>query len=122
MASDFEFLKSTISDIIWKEREKIESDVSASDNPSLDKACHIWFMQKHSKGTHVLGPLLQENALLLFPTLYPDMHQQVLKASSGWLYSFCIRHGIRGISLKVELLSAETSAVRAFRSQLLEMM
>ena len=62
LASDFEIPKSIIADI-WKDREKIESHVSASDNPSLskmrcivreaqheklDRACYIWFMQQRS--------------------------------------------------------------------------
>ena len=65
---------------------------------------------------------MQEKALLLFPTLYPDMDQEVFKASSGWLHRFCIRHGIRGLSLQGESQSADTLAVEAFRSKLLEKM
>ena len=79
-------------------------------------------MQQHSKGAPVLGPLLQEKALLLFLTLYLDMDQEVFKASSGWLHRFCIRYGIRGISLQGESMSADTLAIEAFRGKLLEKM
>ena len=35
-------------------------------------------MQQHSMGAPVSGPLLQEKALQLLPTLYSDIHQKVL--------------------------------------------
>ena len=128
----FEVPKSTIADI-WKLRVKIEDHVSSSDNPSfakkrcimkeaqfetLDKACYIWFLQQRSKGAPVSGPLLQEKALQLFPILYPDRDEESFKASSGWFHKFCRRHGMRGVSLQGESLSADISGIGAFKKQL----
>ena len=81
-----EFPKSTVVDI-WKARDKIKEHLLISDNPSvlkkrcivkdaqyeeLDKACYIWFMQQRSRGAPVSGPLIQEKALQLFPSIYPE--------------------------------------------------
>ena len=124
--------KSTVGDI-WKDREKIEKYVSTSDCPTfakkrcivreakfeeLEKACYTWFMQQRSKGAPVSGPLLKEKALQLFPSIYPESSAQSFVASSGWLSNFISRHGIRGISLQGESLSADTSAVDSFQSEL----
>ena len=46
------------------------------------------------------------------------MNAKSFKASSGWLYRFCCRHGIQGISLQGEFLSANTSAVEDYRTEL----
>ena len=57
----------------------------------------MWFAQQRAKGASmnsVSGPLLQEKALALFPSLYPDEEWTSFKASSGWLQKFCRRHGI----------------------------
>ena len=52
--------------------------------------------------------------------LYPDITPDSFKASSGWLQKFCCRHGIRGISLQGESLSADIASVPDFRTDLLE--
>ena len=90
--------KAPKSTTVWKQREKIECQVSSSDClalakkrcivrkgqlDKLDKACFTWFMQQRSKGAPVSGPLLQEKALQLFPTIYPDSNAESFKASSG---------------------------------------
>ena len=128
--------KSTVADI-WKLKDKIESHVSASDNPSsakkrcimkeaqfeaLDKASYLWFMQQRSRGAPVSSPLLQEKALILFPALYPDRDATAFKASSGWLHRFSCRHGMRAITLQGEALSADISGVDAFKKQLVSLM
>ena len=132
VADGFGVAKATVGDI-WKNREKIEIHVSASTNPAfakkrcivrdahfhkLDEACYIWFQQQRAKGAPVSGPLLQEKALQLFPSLYPDEDESAFKASSGWLHKFCRRHGVRELSLQGEALSADTSAVEPFCQQL----
>ena len=132
VADGFGVAKSTVGDI-WKNREKIEIHVSASTNPAfakkrcivrdahfhkLDEACYIWFQQQRAKGAPVSGPLLQEKALQLFPSFYPDEDESAFKASSGWLHKFCRRHGVRELSLQGEALSADTSAVEPFCQQL----
>ena len=86
----------------------------------LEKACYTWFMQQRSKGAPVSGSLL-EKALQLFPSIYPESSAQSFVASSGWLSNFISRHGIRGISLQEESLSADTSAVDSFQSKLHQM-
>ena len=121
----FEVPKSTVGDI-WKSREKIEQHVSASDIPSvakkrclirechfeeLDKACYVWFLQQRGKGAPVSGPLIQEKAIQLFAKIYPDKDASAFKASSGWLHRFCARHGMRGLTLQGEPLSADTSSI-----------
>jgi len=126
--------KSTVGDI-WKDREKIQNHVSSSDCPSfakrrhivreahfekLDKACYLWFLQQRSKGAPVSGPVLKEKALQLFPEVYPDVDPVSFKASPGWLQKFCRRHGVRGISLQGESLSADTSCIDDFRTELLK--
>ena len=52
--------------------------------------------------------------------LYPDITPDSFKASSGWLQKFCCSHGIRGISLQGESLSADIASVPDFRTYLLE--
>ena len=84
----------------------------------LEKACYTWSMQQRSKGAPVSGPLLKEKALQLFPSNYPESSAQSFVASTGWLSNFIFRHGIRGISLQGESLSADTSAVDSFQSEL----
>ena len=74
------------------------------------------------KSAPVSGPLLQEKALQMFKILYPDKDADLFKGSSGWLHKFPCRHGVRGISLQGESLSADVSAVFTFRSKLLRKM
>ena len=86
VADRFGVAKSTVGDI-WKNKEKIETHVTASANPALakrrcivrdahfqklDEACYLWFQQQRAKGAPVSGPLVQEKALQLFPSLYRD--------------------------------------------------
>ncbi|XP_062513432.1 jerky protein homolog-like [Corticium candelabrum] len=120
--------KSTLADI-WKSRDKISRHVSGSEIPDgakkrrvvkepqfekIDEACYMWFAQQRAKGASVSGPLLQEKALALFPSLYPDEEWTSFKASSGWLQKFCRRHGIRSMTLQGESLSADLEAVDPF--------
>ena len=119
--------KSTVA-YIWKQCGKIECHVFLSDClglpkkccitregqfKKLDKACFTCFMQQRSKSAPVSGPLLQEKALQFLLTIYFLSNAQSLKASSGWLYHFCTRHGIQGISLQ-RAPSANTSAVEPY--------
>ena len=43
-------------------------------------------------------------------------------ASSGWLWHFCNRHGIRGLRLEGEKLSADTEASEPFKKELQDVM
>ena len=128
--------KSTIGDI-WKEQDKIENYVSMSDCPSiakkkciirkakfeeLEKVCFMWFMQQHSKGALVSGPLLKEKALQLFYSIYPESSYQSFVVSSGWLTNFISQHGIKGISLQGESMSADTSQIDSLKDELFQKM
>ena len=63
-----------------KDREKIEvmsQQVSAlprrrfeANFERTDQACQLWFLQQHSNGTPISGPLLREKALLLEQPVY----------------------------------------------------
>jgi len=66
----------------------------------------------------VSGPLLKEKAIQLFRSIYPESRNVGFVASSGWLSNFIARHGVRGISLQGESLSADTSLVDPFKSEL----
>ena len=85
----------------------------------LEKAGYLRFSQQHSKGAPVSGPLLKEKAIQLFHSIYPESTDVSFVASSGWLSNFIARHGIRRISLQGEALSADTSLVDPFKSELL---
>ena len=127
--------KSTVADI-WNCKEKIEEHLSASEYPELakrrkiikrpifdkaDQACFLWFSQQRSKGAAISGPLLQEKAKDLYHDLHPPgSRRDDFKASSEWLEKFCIRHGIKQVSLQGELLSADFSAVEPFVKSLAE--
>ena len=63
------------------------------------------------------GPLLCENANLFHKKLHPG-DQMSFKASSGWLWRFCNRHGMRQLSLQGEKLSADATASGPFRALL----
>ena len=43
-------------------------------------------------------------------------------ASSGWLWRFCNRHGIHGLRLQGEKLSADTEAPEPFKKELQDIM
>ena len=92
--------KSTVADT-WKHRDKIKDHVFAAEAPEeyakkwriirdphfsqLDRSCYVWFTQQRSRGAPLSGPLLQEKAQQLFPSLYPNDDPSSFKASSGWL-------------------------------------
>ena len=111
----------------WKGIEKILIIMTASGNPmfakrrcivrdahfqKLDEACYLWFQHQCATGVPVSGPLVQEKALQLFPSLYRNEDKSSFKAILGWLHKLCLRHKVRELSLQGEALSADTSAVR----------
>ena len=63
-----------------------KNDESSQDK-KLDEAVAIRFMQKHSEGVPISGPILMVKALQFHTKLYPDGAEQ-FKASTGWLKSF----------------------------------
>ena len=124
--------KSTVADV-WKLRDKIKDHVFAAEAPEeyakwriirdphfsqLDRSRYVWFTQQRSRGAPVSGPLLQEKAQQLFPSLYPNDDPSSFKASSGCLDKFCSQHGIRQIALQGESLSADSAATAPFVREL----
>ena len=81
----------------------------------LEEALYLWFLQKRSQGIAVNGPLLAKKAEELHKSM--ELPSEFM-ASSGWLWRFCRRHGIRELSLEGEKLSAEDSGIEIFRNKL----
>lgn len=82
-----------------------------SEDPKLDQAVLVWFKQKRAEGIPISGGLLCEKAVELSKILRPESN---FKASSGWRWRFCQRHGIRELSLQGEKLDANTDAAKKF--------
>ncbi len=65
----------------------------------------------------ISGPILCEKANYFHTKLYPG-EQQTFKASRGWLWRFCICHGMRQLSVQGEKLSADSTAPDPFKQTL----
>jgi hypothetical protein len=83
-----------------------------SDDRRLDQAVFLWFRQKRAEGIPISGPLLCEKALELSRILGGEESQ--IKASEGWKWGFCKRHGIRQLSFQGEKLSSDKEAADRF--------
>ena len=89
----------------------------------LDQALYLWFVQQRSVGMPISGPILREKAKQLNEQLHAEeATTPPFSASSGWLWRFCNRHGIRGLSLQREKLSADTEVPESFKKQLQDTM
>ena len=64
----------------------------------LDEAVYVWFRQKRQEKSPVTGPILCEKALQLSKILSGKNFKKFV-ASTGWLWRFCKRFGIRSLSL-----------------------
>ena len=96
-----------------------------ADDEKLDKAVHLWFIQKRSQDMPISGPVLCEKATQLHAQLHdgdPDNLESSFQASRGWLWRFCQRHGIRQLSLQGEKVSSDVSAVEPFKKELQELL
>ena len=67
----------------------------------LDQALYAWFRQEREKNTPITGAIIAEKPKVLFPLLYPEASKP-FKASQGFLWRFCKRHGVREISVQGE--------------------
>ena len=68
-------------------------------------------------------PLCQDlyckrNLCSCFSSIYPANDEGSFKASSGLLHKFCAQHGVRKLSVQGESLSADTSSVDTFCTEL----
>ena len=88
----------------------------------LDQALFLWFVQKRSQNLPVSGPVLCEKALIMHAQSHAGESVPPFKASRGWLWRFCNRHGFRQLSLQGEKLSSATTAVEPFKEQLQNLM
>ena len=77
-----------------------------SEYQKLDEALYIWFRQQREKGMPITGPLL-------IPMLYPNS-DKVFTASTGFLWCFCERHGLKELSIQGEKLSADVVSATTF--------
>ena len=69
------------------------------------------------------GPILCEKARQFNEQLHADeATTPSFMASSGWLWRFCKRHGIRELCLQDEKLSADTEAPDPFKAHLQNVM
>ena len=81
----------------------------------LDRALYLWFVQQRGIGMPISGPILCEKAKQFNEQLHAqEATTQPFTASSGWLWHFCNRHGIRGLHLQGEKFSANTEAPEQF--------
>ena len=90
-----------------------------ADDEKLDEAVYLWFIQKRSLGIPVSGVILSEKATEFHEQLHPDSEKS-FKASKGWVWRFCNRHGIRQVSMEGEKLSADVTAPEPFKKELLQ--
>ena len=145
LSKEYGLGKSTIHDIVQSEDRLTEyaieiqhasgpkrSIIRRSKYDELDKALHLWFLQKRAIGTPVSGPILTAKAKIFYEKLYGSGDSSVtdtsdtsenskrtcFKASSGWLAKFKARHGIRKLSCEGESLSASSDDVEPFKIRL----
>ena len=72
----------------------------------LEEALYIWFRQQREKAMPLTGPILSEKARFLFPRLYSDADKP-FTASTGFLWRFCKRHGLKELKIQGEKESAD---------------
>ncbi|XP_045464221.1 jerky protein homolog-like [Harmonia axyridis] len=125
LATTYNIGKQTVRDIIKKKAElqsfvaKADSAKAISDRKSLkgstfrelDDAMTRWFLQKRSEGVPISGHMCARQAEMFHKELKIEGN---FSASSGWLYRFKKRHGIRELAVQGEKLSADNVAMVEF--------
>lgn len=125
LATEYGIGKQTVRDII-KQKPKLEGFVSKADSSKcildrktlkgskfqeLDSAMAKWFLQKRAEGVPISGPMCVRQAQKFHSKLKIE---EDFSASSGWLYRFKKRHGIRELAIQGEKLSADNVAMVEF--------
>ena len=65
---------------------------------------------------------MSAKARQMYPVVYPeDCDPESFKAGTSWLKRFKDRHGIRGLSVQGEFMSAATDTVDDFKRKLSEL-
>ncbi len=67
---------------------------------------------------HVSGPILCEKATQLHNMKINEDSPPEFKASKGWLWRFCSRHGMRQLCISGEKLSSDNTAPDPFKKEL----
>lgn len=83
--------------------------------PDVEKALYVWFLQQRELNNLVNDELLQLKALEFHQTLNTN---ETFLASHGWVQRFKARHSIRLLKISGEKLSADESAIPAFKRNL----
>ncbi|XP_067139686.1 jerky protein homolog-like [Centruroides vittatus] len=83
-----------------------------TENQDLDIAVYTWFMQVHSQGQPITGPLVCEKTLEMNKKLGGNAD---FKATAGWLKHFKSRHAIRELNIHGEKLSADTESAECLK-------
>lgn len=78
---------------------------------TLDKTMLEWFTQQRALGNPVNSVICAEKAKTFFEVLGLEGN---FDASSGWLYRFKQRHGIRELDIQGEALSGDKNAAEKF--------
>ena len=74
--------------------------MKAAKDRKLDEAMAIWFMQKHSEGVPISGPILMAKSLEIHVKMYPNGGEE-FKASTGWLRNSSVDTGSVSLQYKV---------------------
>jgi hypothetical protein len=88
--------------------------MKVGNDTELDKAIYMWFQQKRMEGMPMSGAMLCEKATWFSQRMCGEGSS--FSASSGWLWRFCKRHGIRSLSMQGEKLSANVESAEEFCS------
>ena len=71
----------------------------------LHEALYISFHQQRELNLPVTRPVFVEKAKLLLPMLYPNA-EKPFSASTGFLWRFCKRHGLKSLGVQNENVAA----------------
>jgi len=117
-----------------KEEEKLKEFVDNLDESSglarkrarmaqdqdLDTVVFKWFVkQQATAGVPMSGPIIVAQAEIFDRQLNGE--NSTFKASKGWLWRFCKRHGIGQIAVSGEIRSADDDAATSFPAKLKEL-
>ncbi|CAI6358933.1 unnamed protein product [Macrosiphum euphorbiae] len=118
---------STISDI-KKNKEKLEKFVSKTENgpgkrktlkqpenPNVESAVFMWFIQQRRLHVPVSGEMLCEKARSFHRQFSKNNH--AFNACKGWLDNFKKRHGIRRLKISGEKLSSKEDSIKPFQEE-----
>lgn len=126
LASEYGVGKSTVFDIKSK-RDKIISHCSrtecgpgkrqtlrTAENVDVEQALYTWIVQQRAKNNMLSGDIIAEKARHFYREMIGNDNFQ---ASSGWVWNFKKRFGIRVLSLTGEKVSSDDNAFELFKTK-----